>query len=241
MKNKLKNKISFIVYEYKRPPRFFEMKKSTLRSFFIFFPTISTIFFIAGIISLVQLNIFVNKKESSKVTGLRTQIELLKTEVVTAKDETEKLYKKFETTESKITNSQLLFSIPPAQLDLTENSFFKAEKVSVSSTEKETKLNFNLVNITKGNKRISGYFHILVKTGSGYYFYPNTITQTGSEFINFANGESFTTSRFRPVRAVLPISKKEFEASKDHMVYKVFIFSRGGDLIFVKNLTPKTP
>lgn len=239
MKNKLKNKLSFIVYEYKRPPRFFEVKKSTLRAFFIFFPTISTIFFIAGIVSLVQLHIFVNKKESSKVTGLREQIEKLQSEVTVAKEETEKLYKKFETTESKIINSQLLFSVPPAQLDLTANSFFKAENISVVSTAKDTRLNFNLVNITEGNKRISGYFHILVKTRSGYYFYPKTITQTDSEYINFASGESFTTSRFRPVNAILPITKEDFDASKEQLVFKVFVFSRGGDLIFVEKLTPK--
>ncbi len=239
MKNKLKNKLSFIVYEYKRPPRFFEVKKSTLRTFFIFFPTISTIFFIAGIISLVQLHIFINKKESGKVTALRTEIKGLKEEVTKAKSETENLYKKIENTESKITNSQLLFEIPPAQLDLTANSFFKSENITVKSNDQKTTLKFNLVNITEGNKRISGYFHVLVKTKMGYFFYPQSITETDSEFVKFSSGESFTTSRFRPVEADFKITKKELEETKDSLVFKVFVFSRGGDIIFVEKLNPK--
>lgn len=236
MRSKIKNKLSFIVYEHKKPPKYFEIKKSVIRAFFIAFPAISTIFFLFGVISLVQIHVFSSKKDSVEVHGLKTKINFLNTELNTVSKSNTTLLAKIKGGSSKIANSQLLFKIPLAQQDftVTESRFFQIDKFRVSNKKSKLRIKFNLVNITKGPTKISGYFALKVKTNKGIFFYPATILKNKDEFLAFSNGESFTTSRFRPVDATFDIA---FNTVDRDSLLAVYVYTRAGDIIYKKNMS----
>lgn len=236
---KLSDKLSFIVYEYKKSPRFFEVSKRSLRAFFVLFPTISTIFLIAGLIGIFQLHL-VSHKGTTINSGDRTvnALEQMQVQLKELADERNKLLEKLQSPENAASNQQFLFKIPKAQSDLTTQALFQMDEVKLSSTDNETTATFNLVNITKDNQKITGHFHVMLKTAKGFFFFPKNLTQTASEYIAFSDGEQFTTSRFRPVVATFPIGKNELLEAPQAVILKVFVFSRTGDLIFVKSMTP---
>lgn len=235
MRSKIKNKLSFIVYEHKKPPKYFEIKKSIIRSFFIAFPAVSTIFFLFGVISLVQIHVFSSKKDSAEVQALNEQIAALNTELKTITTNNTNLLAKVTKGSSKIANSQLLFKIPLAQQDftVTESTFFQIDKFRTSNKENKLRVRFNLVNITKGPTKISGYFALKVKTNTGIFFYPQTMLKNKDEFLSFSNGESFTTSRFRPVDATFDVPYNSIDADS---LLAVYVYTRAGDIIYKQNM-----
>lgn len=85
---------------------------------------------------------------------------------------------------------------------------------------------FNIVNLSKEGQKLSGHIFVIMRDDFGIYFHPNNVFEDNDVKINFNRGESFATTKFRPVEANFP---RPSQSSK--FVFKVIIFSRTGSLI----------
>ena len=136
---KLANKLSFIVYEYKKSPRFFEVSKRSLRAFFVLFPTISTIFLIAGLIGIFQLHLVNNKGATSDNSEDRAKnaIEQIQVQLKQVTEERNLLQEKLQAPENTANNEQFIFRIPKGQTDLTAQAMFQMDEVKFSSNDND--------------------------------------------------------------------------------------------------------
>lgn len=108
---------------------------------------------------------------------------------------------------------------------------FTIDNIQLTPSKEAIALKFDLMNITPNNRRLSGYISIVMKSNSSIHFYPPNSIAKETVKIDFTKGESFTSSRFRPVEAIFPVHK-----DADHVLFRVYIFSRSGDIVLEQDI-----
>lgn len=228
--------VTVIVYDTPKPPKYYRLNKSFIRTLLIAIPLL-TIFSIS--VSLLY-SIFLKNKisritssEPQRILDLQEVIQKQKSDIdVLSKTNaliTEKLSKG---TGSETSVSALgLFTVPVGIQDLRAKELVKIEQVELKS-EGAIKLSFNLENNSPNGEKLSGYLNVIQFQGNLIQYYPNTELPQKNLRLEYSEGESFGFTRFRPTEAIFEnISKKSAK-------YKIFIFSRTGDLLAYKQLGP---
>lgn len=225
-----KDKFSFIVYEGENTPRYFEIKKVAIRLLFFGLPFItvaSLIVTLAMLIYFKELRNSALRKEPEVIKELKERTQELEGKL----EQVALLNKEFET---KLTSSSVgsgltklsLFKNTPGQLDKTNPPIFSIDDPQILSDKTNVVFKFNLTNVTENGGRVAGYLHVLTKVNGAFYRYP-PLNEEGDDFsINFNSGESFATSRFRPVEATFTNL-----GARGKIVFQVLVFSRTGDLM----------
>lgn len=223
-------KLSFVLYEDKKNPKYFEIKKGVLKFILIAPPVISITALFAILLGLTyfnQIRELIEKKEPAIIQELKSKNAQMDREKQELVNFSKTLQKKLLSDEPTQLDYLYLFQKHRGSSVKLSPATFSIDKVEINKKSKEDKveLKFNLVNII--GKKQSGYLFILMATPNGIQFYPKNILSSEKMLIKFNTGESFYTSRFRPVKADFNLNAN----SGATPFFKVLVFSRVGDLI----------
>lgn len=238
MRSKSTNKLSFILYEQNRPPKYFEIKKTLLRFLLLGLPSITLLSITIttlGIIYFQQLKILMEQKTPKMISELRKK----NANLIKGQEElvifNNKLKKKLITTEKQSIDPLSLFYHTKGQEDLSLNSKLKIEQLKIDIQNEKIGIDFNLVNGGSTTNKISGHLFVLMQNQDSIHLYPKEGLQDKNFQIVFNTGESFAFFRLRPFAVTFPknaINIKE-------LVFKILVFSRIGDLIHKELFTHK--
>jgi len=233
------DKLSLILYEGQKAPRYFEFSKSFFKFILFAIPTTSIICLLlvgAGAIYFKQIRIMAERKEPAIIKKLNQ-----KNAALIAREK--ELLKLNTALETKLTQpveggtglaALQTFNSTPGQADHTQKPVFSIEKIETVIAGDTLKLNFKVVNLLGENNRLAGYIFVMMKAKDTLAYYPQGSFDTDRMTINFNRGESFATSRFRPTTARFTLPQ-----GTDNLLFKIIIFSRTGDLIH-KVIVPQT-
>lgn len=227
--------LSFILYEENKAPNYFEVNRPLLGKLLIGLPLIAFLSagaLLAGAVYFKSISLKAELREPKIIRELRGQNKVLEGQI-------QKLQTEAKLFENKLAqgsgDSELmplnLFKAAPGMQDLTNNPSFSLENFEAELASGKVAIKFNIVNTTKENERLAGYIFVAMRSGDTLQMYPRGSFNQDDFSITFNRGESFVTSRFRPVELAFPLP----EGARDALI-KVVIFSRTGDILHKKTL-----
>lgn len=232
----LSKEVTVIVYDTPKPPKYYKLNKSFIKSLLIAIPLLT----ILSISLSLLYSIFLKNKisvitssEPARILELKAVIKGQESSIKTLSKTnaliTDKLSKGIgsETSVSALG----LFTVPVGIQDLRSKELVKIEETTIASGEK-IKLSFNLANNSPNSEKLSGYLNVVQFQGNLIQYYPSTELGEKNLRLEYSKGESFGFTRFRPTTATFD------KVSKKSAKYKIFIFSRTGDLLAYKQLGP---
>ncbi len=236
-----KKNISFILYHKNGAPRFYQISK---KSFYLYIitPAVVSLFLLISLLGLLfyfsKIRNMASQKDPEMINLLSKENEQVRKDLIDLTDTNKALQNKLATMNSSQRPIDLnavdvkdnwdtvaLFRAPingPAE---TFPSFNIEDSEALVQGQK-INFRFNIVNLSKDAQKLSGHIFVIMRDDFGIYFYPNSIFEDDDIKINFNRGESFSTTKFRPVEASFP---RPNQSSK--FLFKVIIFSRTGSLI----------
>lgn len=245
MENSVK-KASFLFWEKKKSPRYFEIPHQKIRFYLLIAPTLALII----ICALGSLSYFLWQQNTKIAPVISPKILLASQQLA------KELEKENQDLKSLVTSLQKKSEIGPTTIGtqspttLTENNKIVANDFPLNlmipvtgqknlSNEipidiQDAKAKFtnnrlvyqsNLLNRTQGEEKVSGYLFVIYKTAQSIHTHPaNSFDQNGQ--ISFNRGEPFTTARFRPVEAIFNLVNNKIPGT-----ITLMIFNRTGDII----------
>lgn len=249
MLTKEADKLDVIIYNSPHPPRIFKMSKTTLRTFLWILPVLLIILFFA--LFSFSYTVFLLKerpiiRNARPATMLENDSNDLKQRVHELEETNNELNRRLsdvhrpnqETTPPQtppVTQPQVAqeTDMPIVGLvasremrNLTQGHMLKLEQLQFEYIQSKVIFKFNILNNATDLEKIQGYVHVVAVSESGLQYFPLHSIQEISQGVTFAQGESFSVARLRPVIA-------EFSRSPQMKDIKfiVTIFNRKGDLI----------
>ncbi len=229
--------LTLIVYNTPKPPRYLKLNKKLIKSLVFIIPIL--------IISSISISFLYSMYLKNKINSLKSK----ETEIIQQlQDDKEKLLstvgslQKTNTTltkklsqgsaqETSIT-SLGLFTTPLSIEDLREKELLRIESIDLKTEGNVIKFSFNLANNSEQGEKLSGYITVVQFQGNILQFYPEYELGEKNLRLEYSKGESFSFSRFRPTIS-------QFTKVKNTSVrYKIYIFSRTGNLIAYKQAGP---
>lgn len=237
MIKKPSSELTFIIYDTPKPPKYVRINKGLLKSLIIVIPlfiilsiTFSFLYsaFLKNKITLIK------SKEPTIINALKSQKTSLETKIKNLETANKELTEKLSIgAPAENSYSALnLFTTPIGMKDLRSQELVKLEGTEVTSTKSEVILKFNLANNSPSGEKLSGFISAIQYQGSLLQFYPDYELSQKTMRLEFSKGESFGFSRFRPT--IVKFKKVSSSSAK----YKIFIFSRTGDLLVYKQIGP---
>lgn len=227
--------LTLIVYNTPKPPKYLKLNKGLIKTLLIVIPLL--------IITSISVSFMYSMYLKNKVNELNSKEPQIISDLKKDKAKLKKLLKSLEKSNSILTkklslgttsetsfSSIGLFTAPLGMEDLREKELLKMEGLKLESKGSEIKFSFNLAN--NSPEKLSGFLFVVQYQGNQIQFYPDYELGEKNLRLEFSKGESFGFSRFRPTVATF---KKK---SKTSARYKVFIFSRTGNLIAYKQAGP---
>ncbi len=234
-----KNKISLLVYENKKSPKYFEVNRNILKLLIVGFPSLTIIaigLLILGVFSIKQVMLLGKTTTPRIINELRAErAELLRKQAIISSqnNQLKKRYSQHKETPKESTNMYGFFKTPKnADKSQAHSDLFLLEDVQITPSTNKVYLKFNLVNNTPKKTRLEGYLFITLKARNSIHFYPAYSLSSDELEINFNRGESFSTSRFRPVITDFP-----FDGKPTRLLFHVYTFSKEGSLTFVNSFS----
>ncbi|MAW07896.1 MAG: hypothetical protein CME61_06385 [Halobacteriovoraceae bacterium] len=230
--NKSKSSISVIVQNGLKPPRHYWLSKGIIRKIGLSFGLLFIVFSSASI--GLGLYYFTDKLSFlSEKNQFKNRISELEVEISSLKDKWDEERIKLQTIalESQVENFpdfQLIKTIK-GQKDLRNSLITEIDELKVSKKENNLEVSFNLTNQSNQN-RISGYLFVIYTNGPYSQYYPKI---KDSNDIKFFNGEFFSIARFRVTKIKYAALSEEDPTFKEML--KIVIFSRSGELLYLKN------
>lgn len=226
MINSSSKEYTVVIHDTPNPPRFFKVNKKVLK---LTFALIIACTFLSVLFSLAYTTYIQNKVERSK-NSVPREILLLKNKLQQVQlklDEEVKLTKdlqyKISNTSRDESNINSLIPLPLGFKDLRTLTNASVENITTNTQKNKTILKFDIFNNTKEGVRLSGYIYVFKLSNGKIQSYP---PQAYNGY-QLTNGESFTISKFRPTRII-------FTKTNEKALYKIFVFSRTGDLLDYK-------
>lgn len=231
------NMYNFILYKNKlSPPRYFKINKFKFKFFLYGLPIItitSLIITVSGLTHLKALRQIVKKREPQIFSELRESNQKAKQQISNLKKLTFSLEEKLgkvDTSKGEMGWSSY-FKIPPGFTNLTSTPIFGLESIEHFIFNDQLLFNFNIANLTatQDSSKKAGRLFIVARYDNSLHFFPDNLYSQDEMKISYTKGEYFVTSRFRPVKAIFSIPKRN-----QTIIFQVFIFSRKGDLLLSK-------
>jgi hypothetical protein len=229
--------LTFIIYNTPKPPKYIRVNKKLIKSLVIVFPIfvlLSITFSFLYSAYLKNTITDLKSKEPEVILNLKETNLSLEQKISFLEKANKELTQKLsmgalaETSYSALN----LFTTPLGMKDRRNEELVKFENINISSDKNKITLKFNLANNSPSGDKLSGYISVIQYQDNLIQYYPNYELSPKSMRLEYSKGESFSFSRFRPT--VVDIVKKSSSSAK----YKVFIFSRTGDLLVYKQLGP---
>lgn len=216
-----------VLHDGSKAPRFLKINKKLFKTTIFLIVLIS---FLSILLALIYTTYIQNKVERSK-SAVPTEILRLKKELQNAQIsliDQKKLNDKLVEKINNPTKDELsINSLVPLTLgfkDLRSLKMASVENIISTSENNKDILKFDIYNNTKEDIRLSGHIYVFRYTKGKIDSYPSQEI----DGYNLQNGESFTISKFRPTR--IEFSDK----IAGEQLYKIFVFSRSGDLLDFK-------
>jgi hypothetical protein len=235
MLNKAAKDLTLIIYDSPAPPRQIKLSKITLKLFFI----ASSILIITSIGVTAYILANLQRIENQSISKQPKLINDFKLQIAELKLSLEQKDNFIKEQERKISDGARslgipanIFQTPLGFTDRTDQNPAQIEDVKFEHKDNVSTLNFNLLNVNEEGQKLSGYIFIMQIGVSQVKFYPELNLNSGEFFFKYNMGEAFTASRFRPVMA------KFTNYGQEELQYKVFIFSRTGDLLLEQLIGP---
>ncbi len=230
-------KVTFVMYQDEKVARAFEVEKTKLKA--LITTTVLIVFISVGaavglLANFRYLRESLSKKEPEIINILKNEKLALEAKIENLNKTNQEYLNKINTTKVETDSLIPLFARTLGQTDLRSRKMLNIEKLNLSFTQKGAVLNFDIVNIQKGQEKLSGYIFAVLKQGNKIAFYPDTSLEFSESVSSFGQGETFTISRFRQVKAEFDINLKK---NQDVFV-KIFIFNRTGDILHVMPVGP---
>ncbi len=233
--------LSFILYDEVKAPSYFEVNRPLLKKVLIILPLIAFISCFALLVVAVYfktISLQAERREPEIIKDLRDKNQELAQEITKLQSDAklfeERLAKGSGDSEYMPLN---IFKAAPGMQDLTGAPSFALENFEADLNNGKVNIRFNIVNTTKENERLAGYIFVAMKMGDSLQMYPRGSFGAEDFSIPFNRGESFVTSRFRPVEVSFNTLSEQKEA-----LIQVVIFSRTGDILhkrtFAKSFGP---
>jgi hypothetical protein len=230
-----REKLSLVIYEHDRRPRFFELSKASYRTLLIGLPLVTMIALLAlgsVLIYFREIRAVAMRKEPQIIQSLKDEklrLQAREQELIFTNKELETKLATTDIDAEGLSATLGLFKLTPGMEDLSANPILGIEDVNVKSNEDKVILNFNLVNLLSETNRQVGYIFALIISGNKIHVYPEDAFNDSDPLISFNKGEYFATARFRPVEAAFNKS-----SIGNRGLVKVLLFSRTGDLLAKK-------
>ena len=226
------SKLSFIVYGPGSAPRYFEIKKNLFRFLVFGLPGLALICALStALLGTYFRYIQHSSPEQTPKEALQFQREkgqFLEKIQVLEREKSELALKLRSAPSASQLNSLQFFAPSLGRKDLTAEmkTQLAIEDMALNLAGQKLEMNFKIVNLTQGQKRISGYLFILLQSEGQIHTWPAQALNQQNMQMEFSSGEFFATRRFRPVTAT-------FNAfGNRQVVLKALIFNQTGDLIF---------
>lgn len=228
--------LTLIIYNTPKPPKYIKINKGLVKSLLFIIPfmvilsvtsSLFTSFYMKRKLEVVQ------SKEPEKIKALKDEKTVLSDKITVLERSNKELTEKISagTTESGLGATQLaLFNTPLGFEDLREKNLAKIDSITNKSSNGKVTLKFNLTNNQEGDQKLSGFITVVQYHAQGLSLYPNIALTTQSPLLQYSKGESFYVSRFRPV-----IAEFNLPQSSKSVWYKIFIFNRTGNLLFMES------
>lgn len=223
--------LTLIVYNTPKPPRYIKVNKKLMSSlvFAIPFLVVFSVSFSIFISYYMKRKIdLVQSQEPEKIMKLKaTQVELSQ-KISLLEASNAELTKKISA--GPATGSQKgilgLLATPLGFEDKRSLEKTKIDNFSNQISKKKMTFKFDIINNQKEGQKLAGYITIIQYHSYGINVYPDQPLAKENHLIKYSSGESFNVSRFRPVIADFPIP-----GNSASVWYKIFIFSRTGNLL----------
>lgn len=233
-----KNKTSFkklalVVYNGNHAPKYFEVSRNFLKFLLVSLPFI-TLASLAGLLTLAfyfqEMNQILKSQEPVIISKLEEKISSLEAQSSQLQLENQDLLERLASGDDinlDEYDSLRFFRPTPGMENLISEALLTIDDIETNKSNENLELSFNITNQTAGNERLSGYLFVMLKRPDGILVYPSTRERAASFQLNFNQGESFLTQRFRPVEnIVFPLGPNQTEA-----LVQIIVFSRTGDLL----------
>ena len=231
--------LTIIVYDTPAPPKYLKINKKLIRLILSLTPIL-----IMLLISGSFAYSFYLKKQVSALKSLEPKVKL---KLATQKETYEKRISALTRTNQDLTQKLSrgatvaddtasllsLFTVPLATKDLRSNDLISIEEIKLTTDSNQVKLTFNLVknNAPEGEK-LTGYMTVVQFQGNILQFYPANELNEKNLKLEYASGEYYSFSNLRP--STTTFSKISSKSSR----FKIFLFSRTGDLILYQQIGP---
>lgn len=225
--------VSIVIYDAPLPPKYFRFSKKFVKTLFVVVPVLFTLtllgFFLWGLGSRIQeaprpAIPEVMTVGDSKVSELEAEIKDLQT---TNSHLTEKLSSLPALPSSE---DPFLMSIkkPYGMQNLLNQNRVTLDQFEFVTDSNKTALKFQIIS-SNPETRVAGHVLVFMISQTGMMAYPKEANEAMVSGIKYSLGEPFAVSRLRPTNA-------EFaqKLSGDSAKFVIYIFSREGDLLLVK-------
>lgn len=231
--------LTLIVYNTPKPPKYIKLNKSLIKILIFTIPVIILVSIGSSLVSSVYMKRKlenVRSKEPEIIIQLKNEKLELTSELDSLKQTNLTLTRKISAGAGKGSVSPLnimaMFTTPLGFEDKRKETAAKLENISSDKVNSNILFKFDLLNNSPNAKKLSGYVSIIQYHSQGMSFYPSYELTVDSPRLEYSRGETFTVSRFRPVIAEFPTPKG------NNVWYKIFIFSRTGNLLAYKKAGP---
>ncbi len=227
--------VSIVIYDAPLPPRYFRFSKKFVRTLFVTVPV--TFLFLLGALFLWGLG---TRIQSAPVPTMPDVLTAADSEVIALKGEVESLRKSNDDLAAKLsgapattatgTEEPYLLAVkrPYGMQNLVNENRVQIDQIAIEQDSNKVSLKFAIVS-TKPENKVMGHVLVFMISESGMMAYPKEANMTFSEGIKYSAGEPFSVSRLRPTNAEF-LHRLVGESVK----FVVYIFSREGDLLLVK-------
>lgn len=228
--------LTLIIYNTPKPPKYIKINKGLVKSLLFIIPfmvilsitsSLFTSFYMKRKLEVVQ------SKEPEKIIQLKNEKDSLTEKIAILEKSNKELTEKISSgsISSGLAASQLaLFNTPLGFEDIREQNLAKVENFTNKVSNGKVTFKFDLMNNQENDKKLSGFITIIQYHSQGLNVYPGIELSNNSPLIQYSKGESFYVSRFRPV-----IAEFNLPTGSNSVWYKVFIFNRTGNLLFMES------
>ena len=227
--------LTLIVYNTPKPPRYIKINKGLVKSLLFLIPFMVLISISFSLLTSVYMKRKLEVAQSTepkKITELKKQKRTLEEQIGSLKKSNTELTEKISKGSMAMGSAAAglaLFNTPLGFEDLRDQEHAKVENFSNQISNGKVIFKFDLINNLQDENKLSGYITVIQYHSYGLSIYPAVTLSNTDSLLAYNKGESFYVSRFRPV-----ISDFSIPQNSAAVWYKIYIFSRTGNLLAMK-------
>ena len=230
------HEVSIVIYDAPLPPRYLKFSKKFIRTVFIVVPVAIGLIFLALLVFGFGSRLkdapapsmpVVITSEESKVQSLESELEAMRESNKALQD---KLSGLGTTATEPTAEEPFLMGIkkPYGMQNLISQNKVTLGQFELVQESNKSALKFQIIS-TNPETKVTGHVLVFMISDSGMMIYPASANSSLGGGVKFSMGEPFAVSRLRPTNAEF-----NHRLTGENVKFVVYIFSREGDLLLIK-------